>query len=231
MFKSRKVKKPGEGAVARRKRSLPSSEGSEHEESKFDLEDQNKKRIKSGFNHPSRDVRHDLATNRSKSTSTADVESNAEEEKIANGKASKISVKPPPANVKMTTITDFQPDICKDFWQTGYCGYGDTCKFLHIRDELKQLRPIKKEWEDVIKKNRSSDTRDRPLEDNIPYRCVLCKKDYKNPVKTLCDHLFCQSCFLGRFKKARKSKCYICGKETEGICTPVLASEMQKLLA
>src|SRR5256885_1554555 len=26
---------------------------------------------------------------------------------------------------------DYQPDLCKDYKETGYCGYGDSCKFLH----------------------------------------------------------------------------------------------------
>ncbi|KAH0828173.1 hypothetical protein J3R83DRAFT_3875 [Lanmaoa asiatica] len=25
------------------------------------------------------------------------------------------------------------PDVCKDYKETGYCGFGDTCKFLHDR--------------------------------------------------------------------------------------------------
>ena len=30
-----------------------------------------------------------------------------------------------PTNVRTTTATDYAPDVCKDYKQTGYCGYGD----------------------------------------------------------------------------------------------------------
>lgn len=33
-----------------------------------------------------------------------------------------------PANVRTITLTDYQPDICKDYKETGFCGFGDTCK-------------------------------------------------------------------------------------------------------
>ena len=34
-------------------------------------------------------------------------------------------------NVRTTTVTDFAPDVCKDCKTTGWCGFGDSCKFLH----------------------------------------------------------------------------------------------------
>ncbi len=33
-----------------------------------------------------------------------------------------------PANVRTITVTDFAPDVCKDYKQTGFCGFGDSCK-------------------------------------------------------------------------------------------------------
>ena len=29
-----------------------------------------------------------------------------------------------PTNVRYTTVTDFAPDVCKDYKQTGFCGFG-----------------------------------------------------------------------------------------------------------
>lgn len=38
-----------------------------------------------------------------------------------------------PGNLRATVRWDYQPDLCKDFKETGYCGFGDSCKFLHDR--------------------------------------------------------------------------------------------------
>lgn len=40
-------------------------------------------------------------------------------------------------NVRMTVRFDYQPDICKDYKETGFCGYGDACKFVHDRGDYK----------------------------------------------------------------------------------------------
>ncbi|KVI04330.1 Zinc finger, CCCH-type [Cynara cardunculus var. scolymus] len=32
---------------------------------------------------------------------------------------------------------DYQRDVCKDYKQTGYCGYGESCKFLHDYGDYK----------------------------------------------------------------------------------------------
>lgn len=47
---------------------------------------------------------------------------------------------------------DYQPDICKDYKETGFCGYGDSCKFLHDRGDYKSGWQIEKEWAEKEKK-------------------------------------------------------------------------------
>lgn len=42
-----------------------------------------------------------------------------------------------PANLRATVRWDYQPDICKDYKETGFCGFGDSCKFLHDRSDYK----------------------------------------------------------------------------------------------
>ena len=51
------------------------------------------------------------------------------------------------ANVRTVTVIDYQPDVCKDYKQTGYCGFGDNCKFLHDRGDYKAGWQLDREWE------------------------------------------------------------------------------------
>ncbi|KAJ9104448.1 hypothetical protein QFC21_001943 [Naganishia friedmannii] len=39
------------------------------------------------------------------------------------------------SNIRSITVVDYQPDVCKDYKETGFCGYGDSCKFLHDRGD------------------------------------------------------------------------------------------------
>lgn len=39
-----------------------------------------------------------------------------------------------PTNVRTVTVTDFAPDVCKDWKQTGYCGFGGKYSFRDIFD-------------------------------------------------------------------------------------------------
>ncbi|KAK6462627.1 pre-mRNA splicing factor CWC24 [Scheffersomyces coipomensis] len=153
-----------------------------------------------------------------------------EEEEIAISTKSKI--KPLPTNITVTTLTDFQPDVCKDFLQTGYCGYGDTCKFLHIRDESKANKVIEKEWETVgSNTTKLTIPTNKDTSEKLPFKCVLCKSDYKHPIKTKCGHLYCKDCFLNRYKKKKKVNCFICNEDTNGIIIPVSKTELEKLIS
>ena len=42
-----------------------------------------------------------------------------------------------PGKVLLTHRWDYAPDICKDYKETGFCGFGDSCKFLHDRSDYK----------------------------------------------------------------------------------------------
>ena len=40
--------------------------------------------------------------------------------------------------IKSSIRVDYKPGICKDFRDTGFCGFGDNCQFLHDRSDLYQ---------------------------------------------------------------------------------------------
>jgi RING finger protein 113A len=146
-----------------------------------------------------------------------------------------------PSNIRTVTITDFAPDVCKDYKQTGFCGYGDNCKFLHAREDYKQGWALDKEWEAAGKdrkkftivasanrdqKQEDEDDADAALLEKIPFACIICKESYKYPIVTQCGHYFCEKCALQRYKK--NPSCANCGSGTNGVFNG--AKNLQKLL-
>ncbi|KAK3990860.1 hypothetical protein QBC44DRAFT_324308 [Cladorrhinum sp. PSN332] len=141
-----------------------------------------------------------------------------------------------PTNVRTITITDMSPDVCKDYKQTGFCGFGDNCKFLHAREDYQAGWQLDKEWENVTRGNKNiggtivasadrkrkaadgdedADEAQGELLDNIPFVCLICKEDYKSPVVTRCGHYFCEGCALKRYRK--DPGCAVCGVGTGGV--------------
>ncbi|CAG8931748.1 unnamed protein product [Penicillium salamii] len=138
-----------------------------------------------------------------------------------------------PTNVRTVTVTDFAPDVCKDWKQTGYCGFGDSCKFLHSRESYKQGWELDRDWEINTKgktlngrvvsqrkgagkatEEEEDDDEDELLE-SIPFACIICKNPYREPIITKCGHYFCESCALQRYRKT--PTCAACGEGTGGV--------------
>lgn len=91
-----------------------------------------------------------------------------------------------PLHLRATIRWDYQPDICKDWKETGYCGFGDSCKFLHDRSDYKSGWQLDREFEENIKPEdedayviSSSDE-----DDQLPFACFLCRERFTNPVIT-----------------------------------------------
>lgn len=69
-------------------------------------------------------------------------------------------------HMRINSVMDYQPDLCKDFKETGYCGWGDTCIFLHDRSSFKSGWQIDRDWEETekLKKARREEIRMRRLQ-------------------------------------------------------------------
>jgi RING finger protein 113A len=89
------------------------------------------------------------------------------------------------ANIRTITLVDYQPDVCKPYKETGFCGYGDSCKFLHDRGDylagwqLDKMDPA--EAKQIMEEE----------EEEVPFACYICRKEFTDPVVTKCGHYFC----------------------------------------
>ncbi|GAO20001.1 uncharacterized protein UV8b_04131 [Ustilaginoidea virens] len=149
-----------------------------------------------------------------------------------------------PTSIRTITVTDFAPDVCKDYKKTGFCGFGDNCKYLHSREDYKHGWQLDREWDNVTKgktnlggtvvasANRKNldgddeDDEDDAMLQNIPFLCIICEDSYKSPIITRCGHYFCEACALKRYRK--QPTCAACGAGTNGVFNS--AKRLNKLL-
>lgn len=137
-----------------------------------------------------------------------------------------------PTFVRTTSRFDYQPDICKDFKETGFCGFGDTCIYLHDRGNTMSGWQLEAEYEK--KKKAAQDAKEREMDmfckvisggdggdeltglngdeegsssssDGLPFACFLCRGAFKDPVVTSCAHYFCQNCIMQHVKENSKT--------------------------
>uniref|UniRef100_A0A1B0FNC8 RING finger protein 113A n=1 Tax=Glossina morsitans morsitans TaxID=37546 RepID=A0A1B0FNC8_GLOMM len=128
-----------------------------------------------------------------------------------------------PAHLRATVRWDYQPDICKDYKETGYCGFGDSCKFLHDRSDYKAGWQLELDYTAQQKGECESDGDDSKYEihsdeESLPFKCFICRRSFVNPVITKCKHYFCEKCALEQYKKSQR--CFICAQQTNGIFNP-----------
>ncbi|OON22064.1 DnaJ domain protein [Opisthorchis viverrini] len=104
----------------------------------------------------------------------------------------------------------------------GQC-FGDSCKFLHDRSDYKHGWQIEQELMEGTYGIEGNDNRyeighhsseEEAQDEDIPLQCLICRKDYKDPVVTTCRHYFCEECALKRYKKT--ARCYACTADTKG---------------
>ncbi|GAB4861604.1 hypothetical protein Ancab_036855 [Ancistrocladus abbreviatus] len=77
------------------------------------------------------------------------------------------------AHIRVSARFDYQPDICQDYKETGSCGYGDACKFMHDQGDYKSGWQLEKEWEEAEKARKRNlvmggDDRDEGGNEMIP---------------------------------------------------------------
>ena len=143
-----------------------------------------------------------------------------------------------PVHYRATARFDYQPDICKDYKDTGYCGYGDACVFLHDRSDYKAGWQLEKDWEDEQRAKAhaaaldafsesegvggGASSRDakgaKAPDDNLPFACLICREPWhakSAPVVTRCEHYFCEACALQHAAKTKR--CFVCSENTGGI--------------
>ncbi|XP_057981251.1 zinc finger CCCH domain-containing protein 1 [Malania oleifera] len=132
------------------------------------------------------------------------------------------------AHIRVSARFDYQPDICKDYKETGYCGYGDACKFMHDQGDYKFGWQLEEEWEEAEKAKKrilalggddisegGDDQSEEDEDDSLPFACFICRQPFVDPVVTKCKHYFCEHCALKHH--SRNKKCFVCNQPTLGI--------------
>ncbi|CAB9496127.1 RING finger protein 113A [Seminavis robusta] len=143
-------------------------------------------------------------------------------------------------HIRTTCRFDYQPDICKDYKETGFCGFGDTCIYLHDRGDTLSGWQLEKQWEEEQKKkkeqqdkeiqgfvdantsggtgtSKTNDDDDKKTDkDGLPFACHICRKPFTNPVVTSCGHYFCEACIMD-WVRTKSDACPVCNKDTHRV--------------
>ncbi|KAG2460498.1 R113A protein, partial [Polypterus senegalus] len=124
-----------------------------------------------------------------------------------------------PEHLRATVRWDYQPDICKDYKETGFCGFGDSCKFLHDRSDYKHGWQIERELDEGHYGMADNENYEVSSDDeDLPFKCFICRDSFKNPIITKCRHYFCERCALQHYRKSKR--CYVCNQQTNGVFNP-----------
>lgn len=165
-------------------------------------------------------------------------------ERPANFDAAVIGGRGPqraPVHFRAISRFDYQPDVCKDYKETGFCGYGDACKFLHDRGDYKTGWQLERDWDaqQKAKQQRLEQAVARAAgggaegegeagaegeggaggagEEELPFACLICRTPWtakSDPVVTKCGHHFCEACALAHL--ATSTRCAVCNEQTHG---------------
>ena len=129
-----------------------------------------------------------------------------------------------PQHYRASCRFDYAMGICKDWKEAGYCGFGDTCIFVHDRSDYKSGYQMEKDWEDRQNRERKrafgEAVQTEPdyeihSDEDESHLCGICSGEYTDPVITECGHIFCYKCALAHYEKSKK--CAECRADTKGI--------------
>ncbi|KAJ1565373.1 hypothetical protein HK405_012493, partial [Cladochytrium tenue] len=157
---------------------------------------------------------------------------NKKVEKVTQSNAGGIRAGPLRAstNVRISSRFDYQPHVCKDYKETGNCGYGDSCIYLHDRGDYKMGWQLDLEWEEEQRRKQKEDEMRRfaaaagiadaeeqevDEDDDLPLDCPACGSAFRDPVITKCGHYFCEACALKQHTGA--GRCLVCEAPTTGV--------------
>jgi RING finger protein 113A len=121
-----------------------------------------------------------------------------------------------PTFIRNTTRVDYNPERCKDYYETGRCNFGDSCVFIHDRSDYKsgwqldqefeaeqkrkQLRLMGHDVSDGEENYEIHSQQDENLDsDGLPLVCRICETLFRSPVQTQCGHYFCETCALTHY--------------------------------
>ena len=69
--------------------------------------------------------------------------------------------------------------LCKDYKETGYCGFGDTCKFMHDRSDYKHGWQMDKEFDAGEYEESGEEKYAISDDDDLPRKCGICRGNFK----------------------------------------------------
>jgi ribosomal protein L34E len=159
---------------------------------------------------------------------------NNKESNVVKKKMGELKPMKAQQHIRVTCRFDYAPGICKDYKETGYCGFGDSCVFLHDRSDYKIGWELERDWikmqQQKQKKKEHSNEEEESNDDDYEHsshddneehqhelssKCGICGNELVEPIVTLCEHYFCEKCAIDQYKKT--NKCKICGKNTKGV--------------
>jgi RING finger protein 113A len=134
------------------------------------------------------------------------------------GKKRRFGPRKTTEHINVTTRIDYQPYLCKDYNETGYCGFGESCIYVHDRGDYKASWELDLEWEQQQQKAKKQPIQEQVSLEPKPFTCPICCKELASGASIVksgrCGHEFCESCAISRF--AQDKKCAVCSVVLDG---------------